>query len=919
MIRKHPWHVVFALFTIVALANIFQKLKWQSPTDNIVWEEREKTLVCRDAAQNSSIKAGDTLLAVNKYSIASKIDLLRAIENHNYCRYEIERQGILKNVGVDITTAYTPLSYYILVCVGIIFVLLSVGVLNIDLKSQSPLPRHPVFFLLTLSFSGFLIFSPTGDYHLFDFLYLVADTACFLFFPAFLFHYAFHYPVRLIRGRTQRARFFPVLIYIPPATILTLNAYFILANLASPIPEILVTAINYFRRVSLSYFLAYFALAYGVLLYSNLRLILYRKQRKYILPLAGLSLGVVTLFLFAGQPLLTVPRAGPLTNAGLLLLISLPLSLVYLLTHRRFSDIENIIRKTLSISSIFVFIFGIYLFLGLNIEQNKLLGIFWSIAAILMAGFLFKPIEGTIQKYFEKIFYRETFNFKRKLKAMEHSISAQRDLQSLARNFLDIIARGFQLQASALIVHHQQNIYFSLPERNRFFLSSIFQNHLLSRDHVVFLSAQEFEKMFPSDFQLFKDFHFYQFLPLRTSDSLIGMVALGRKHDNTYLSVEDWDLLLSIASPLSLAVENAFLYSQLESQLNELHLLKEFNENVIENINLGIVVLSSQNTVRTWNRFMENNFKISRQDALNKRAETLFDPQLWHQLQNLAADTTTLPNVNFAIGDLALIYDVYFSPLRNISGRVSGKIIVFEDVTEKTSIQRQLVQSEKMASLGLLAAGVAHEINTPLTGISSYCQFILGNPGDRENSELIAKIQDQAMRVNKIVRTLLDFSRQKGERPSEVNIAHIIEESLSLVEHQIKKKDIDLRLNLKSGQTIFGFPTRLQQLFINLILNALDAIADSGWISISAEVRDEEIVIRIKDNGRGIDESVRHKIFDPFFTTKDIGKGTGLGLSIVYNIVKEHFGDIEVNSKVGKGSTFYLHFPLNSPLRSIRL
>ena len=124
----------------------------------------------------------------------------------------------------------------------------------------------------------------------------------------------------------------------------------------------------------------------------------------------------------------------------------LPLSLVYFLSPKRVTDIENIIKKTLSISSLFIFIFGTYLFLGLNIEQNKLLGIFWSIAAILMAGLLFKPLESTIQKFFEKLFYRETFNFKRKLKELEGSISAQSDLSSLSQNFLEIINRGFQLQ-----------------------------------------------------------------------------------------------------------------------------------------------------------------------------------------------------------------------------------------------------------------------------------------------------------------------------------------------------------------------------------------------------------------------------------------------------------------------------------------
>jgi two-component system NtrC family sensor kinase len=262
---------------------------------------------------------------------------------------------------------------------------------------------------------------------------------------------------------------------------------------------------------------------------------------------------------------------------------------------------------------------------------------------------------------------------------------------------------------------------------------------------------------------------------------------------------------------------------------------------------------------------------------------------------------------------------VYISPLKNESGSVSGRIFVFEDVTEKNNIQNQLITSEKMASLGLLSAGIAHEINTPLTGISSYCQFLLDNPHGTENLELVGKMQDQVLRVNKIIHTLLDFSRQKGQQPLPINLNKVIDESLALVEHKLKKKSIAFKKETEFHKSFHGFPTRLQQLFINLFINAIDAIDSEGWISISGEENAEEITVRFKDNGRGIREKTLAKIFDPFFTTKEIGKGTGLGLAIVYNIVKEHYGNIQVHSKIERGTTFIITFPLQSPLRSIGL
>jgi two-component system, NtrC family, sensor kinase len=919
MIKKYPWHFIFALFILISLTNIFQKLKWSTASDNIVWENSEKGLVCLSAAQNSPIKPGDILLAVNKYTINNKIDLLRSIEQRNYCRYEIESQGILKNVGIDINPAFTPFSYYILVFVGILSILLTLGILNVHIKKETLFPPPQIFFILSLTLSGFLIFSPSGDYGVSDFIFLTLDTICYIFFPAVLLQYTLQYPLRTNIFKKFSSRFRYLVIYLPPLSILLLNLYYILQNAFTPDPEILTTVINHFRTITQKYFALYLFFAWGTIIASSLTLILKKKQKRYLFPLIGISLSFISLLLLTFSPLGSPLQITPLAYLSMIFLPFLPISLVYFLTHKRVTDIENIIKKTLSISSLFIFIFGIYLFLGLNIEQNKLLGIFWSIAAILMAGLLFKPLESTIQKFIEKIFYRETFNFKRKLKELESSISTQRDLRSLSINFLEIITRGFQLQDCALLIYFKNNLFYLLPERTRLFLTKPFLDTLGKKGNVVFLSEQEFKTKFPHDQAALQQYKFFQFLPLNISDRLIGIVALGRKTDGTYLTVEDLELMSSISAPLALSVENAFLYSRLETQLTELNLLKEFNENIIENINLGIMVVSRLNQVQTWNYFMEDRLQIKRQKALHKKAALVLGNELWSKIQTNQPGTHTLRNVKVSAQGADSIYDVYISPLKNESGNISGRIFVFEDVTEKINIQNQLITSEKMASVGMLAASIAHEINTPLTGISSYCQFLLDNPGDADNQELITKMHDQVLRANKIIRTLLDFSRQKGQQPLPVNLNKVIDESLALVEHKLKRKNIIFKREFDFQNSFHGFATRLQQLFINLFINAVDAISNEGQISIQGEESSELITVRFKDNGRGIREKLLEKIFDPFFTTKEIGKGTGLGLSIVYSIVKEHYGNIEVHSKVDHGTTFIITFPVQSPLRSMSL
>lgn len=924
MIKKYPWHVVYLIFVVLCLVNIFQKLKWSAPTDNIVWEVTPQGLACVYAPENSPIKEGDLLLTVQKNIVKDKIDLNRMIEKasetRNNCFYEIERDGLAKVEIVDISTKSTPFTYYILVFSGIILILLTLRILNFNLKKKRGFSPPAYFYLLSLSFSGFLIFSPTGSYILTDFLFLFLDRVSFLFFPALLLHYSLYFPVKLNIVRIINHKLIKLALYSIPAAILIFNLYFVITGIFDPTPGVLLLSINHFSRLSFKYFSLYLILAMISFLSSNLWFIIKRKQRRFIFPLIGICISIPAMLVLNTLLVAAQRWASVYLSLSPFLLGFLPISLTYYLGHRKFTDIENIIKKTVSIASIFLFIFGIFFFLGSTLEQNKLLGVFWSIATILTAGLLFKPIEETVHQFFEKLFFRSAADFKRKLRELIQSFRNERNLTTIASNLLQTINHGFQLQKSSFIVHHRKNIFYSLPQKKKILLSKNFRKDLFKNDNLVFFSGAEFGRRYPKDYRVMRDMNYFQFLPLRTQDKLIGLIAFGPKTDNTYLSAEDWDLMLNIASPLTLSVENASLYSELESQFTEINLLKEFNESIIENINVGIVVLTHLNIIKTWNDFMALKFRIPPAKAIGKKAHAIFGYELWKQIYMKKQGVSSINHVKIEINGEELVFDIYISPLKDSQGKVRGTILVFEDETEQVLIQQQLITSEKMASLGLLSAGIAHEVNTPLTGISSYCQFILDNPRDSENIQLILKIQDQVQRANKIIRSLLNFSRQKGEVPTELDLNKIINESIALVEHTLKKKNIALNKDYNFKNKLYGYSIRIQQMFINLLINAYDAITDSnGLISISGLETNSDVMIRIKDNGKGIDPRYMKKIFDPFFTTKGKGKGTGLGLSITYTIVQEHYGDITVNSKVGKGTTFIITFPTKSPLRSMKI
>lgn len=916
MIKKNPWYFVFLIFVILSLANVFQKMQWHTPTDGVEWGQAKEGLVCMEDREGGKIKKDDILVSVSKYEVKNQVDLYRVIAQRKFCVYVIERNGIRSTQGIDIETQYTPLTYYILVFSGILMVLLSLRILNINLQKKKGFSPPPHFYLMTLTLSGFLIFSPTGTYNFSDFLFLLLDRVCLVFFPALLLHYSLYFPIKSRLLRKINPKFLKFAIYVAPTTILVLNIFFVLSHLGQASNGNLLVSINHFRQLSLRYFALYLYISLIFFMISNLTLIIFKKQKRFVLPLAGLTLSITSLLVFN----FLVRTSEIALNLSLFMLTLLPISLTYLLGHRKFTDIENVIRKTASVTFIFPFIFGIYFFLGSSLEQNKLLGIFWSLIAILTAGLLYKPIEATAHNYFEKAFFRGAYNFKRKLTRLMESLPTERDLYSLSTSFVETINNGFQLERSTLIIHHRKNVFYTLPAKNKMLLSTNFRNDLFRNNNLVLYSAPDFQKRYSKDYRVMRSLNYFQFLPLKTPDKLIGLVAFGPKKDGTYLSVEDWELLFSIASQLGLSVENASLYSELKTQLDEINLLKEFNENIIENINLGIVVLTGLNIIKTWNNVMEEKFNLPTKEAINRKAHTIFGSDLWKRIYQKKQGIGTISNVVMEIEEEELIFDIYISPLMDSMGKRSGTILVFEDVTTKVMIQNQLVTSEKMASLGLLSAGIAHEVNTPLTGISSYCQLILDTPEDPENIELIEKVQEQVLRANKIIRSLLDFSRQKGEQPIELDLNKIIAESIALVEHKLKRKNITLKQDFLFHRKIYGFASRLQQMFINLLINAADAIDNSeGVISISGMEDNEELSIRIKDNGMGIQPEDLDKIFDPFFTTKEMGKGTGLGLSIVYTIVQEHYGDIIANSKVDKGTTFTISFPIISPLRSIKL
>lgn len=256
--------------------------------------------------------------------------------------------------------------------------------------------------------------------------------------------------------------------------------------------------------------------------------------------------------------------------------------------------------------------------------------------------------------------------------------------------------------------------------------------------------------------------------------------------------------------------------------------------------------------------------------------------------------------------------ELVISPIVDAGGKVVGFLGAHRDITEQKMLEEQLVRSQKMESIGTLAAGIAHEVGNPLTSISSLVQVIQRTTNDQFAKEKLELIKNQINRIARIIRDLVDFSRPSTYviKPTDVN--SLLRDALNIVQYGKKVKSIDFVVELgESLPELQVVPDQLVQVFINILINGVDALeGTSGTISVSSRMRGNTVEVVVSDTGKGIKKEDREKIFEPFFTTKEVGKGTGLGLWVSYGIVRNFGGDIAVVSRPGQGSTFIVTLPM---------
>ena len=914
------------ILVLVGMMNLRDRFGWTDPTDGVYWEESEEGLKAADIdpagpGESVGIGRGDRMLSFNGQAIANRgqyVDLLYQAGSGASVTYELAGDKGIRSVRIQLgSKALFTARDGLRTLLG--FLHLGIGIFV--LWRGARLPRAFHFYLICLGAFVVYLFSWTPRLSTLDWWVYGISILAFLILPALFVHFCLRFPVDAV-SRKSRAW----ILYVPSFIFIALQLLWITGHLAPfGLPRTQQSG-NLIDKLQLAYFSLGFIVGGTLLLKMRVRTreLMVRQQMKWIS--YGALAGVVPFTLIYALPVLLGAQSNFAMDSSMLFLGFIPLSIGYALLRYRLMDVEDIARRSaayfISSSLLLAFYLLFVLVLGRALQWVAPQADFLVICvAVLVIALLFAPLRNTIQAWLDRHFYKEQFEDRSTLLEFARTLSSEISLEPLSRSILDRILKTFQVDRG--------EVFLADPAHNGLFRPECAPDSEASRlyrreELVDEVSADLFSPKSGANYLhrtspalAAQGLHFIQELKLHGRP--VGMIALGQLPKGRHFSTEDMDLLSALARYAAMALENANLYRSVETKALELERLKAYTDNIIQSINVAVLALDFSGRITSCNRAFEDLYEIGRERIIGSRVENLLPSGVIGAIRGATGmtgwDLKSPANIfklymENRIGK-RLIVNLSVIPLQDPLSVHSGSLIVLDDLTERTQLEDQLMQAEKLSSIGLLAAGIAHEVNTPIAGISSYTQMLLKDtPDSDKRKHILEKIEKQTFRAAEIVNGLLNFSRLNGSEFSELNINQLINDSLALLGHQLELNHIRVESRFDhSLPPVYGNMGKLQQVFINLFLNARDAMPSGGELAVQTAMDESMVVVDISDTGMGIPEENIKRIFDPFFTTKVIGKGTGLGLAVTYGIIQEHGGGIFVDSSAGKGTRFRLKLP----------
>jgi signal transduction histidine kinase len=601
-----------------------------------------------------------------------------------------------------------------------------------------------------------------------------------------------------------------------------------------------------------------------------------------------------------------------LTSAAVLPLALVPLTFAYAILRYKLWDIEVIARDTISWT--LTLLLGLIGFSLVNLAINRGISEELSLARNLLsfvAGLgiagLLVPARGAISSTLERLQYRDTFGKRKALAGFGRELLHERDLGRLCGALLQRIGEGVALERANLYLAQGDSLQPirpepELPERLAF---DALSDELWRRDVEPLSGVAMPAEPLPVSTRLFVAGYRYAF-PLTVRGRRLGIVLAGFKEDHTPLNSEDTELIRHLLNQVALAIENAQLVDQLQMQLEEVQQLQLYTEGIFESSPAGIAVLDGDRRLVSVNSAFARIAGRSRAEMIGRGLESVLP------VTPLPAPGEGPVEVSWCDAAGAERHLQLSLAAFERNRRQGLYVLVAHDVSERVAMENALREKDRLAALGMLAAGVAHEVNTPITGISSYAQMLLEDtPQNDPHYEILKKVERQTFRAARIVNNLLEFARKRQTEPKPVAVGPLVSECLDLLGDRLSKKRIALDWTPPPAEIeVMGCDGELQQVFTNLIVNAVDAMGEAGGrLTVTAEADGAAVKVRVQDSGPGIPPDKLDTIFQPFYSTKLNRGGTGLGLSISYEIVRRHGGDLRVTSPPGEGACFLVELP----------
>jgi two-component system NtrC family sensor kinase len=920
--------VVLALATLAAIVfswyNFVQRSRYDLVDDGVAWSDGavgvEAWKVAPDSpASAAGIHAGDILLAINDVPVPKAAHVARRLYRAGLwtqLRYKLERNGEEFETRLITTPPHKPISVenYLRV-VGLLY--LFIGLFIFARRWNAPRAVH--FYVFCLVSFVLYSFQYSGKLDTFDLEVYWASVTARLLAPALLLHFALVFPERPELSRKSLLKY--VAVYAPALALLLVHILVAL-NAEGFVPTTR-------SRVALDQlelgFLGFYFLAAGLIFnlsYRRSRSGVLRQQLKWLT--GGTLAGSVPFTVLYILPFIFDAATQSWMQFSALSLVLIPLCFGYAIIRYRLMDVDIIFKRGLAYTAATAAVAAVYFGLVALIAEifhQQTTGSVGGMIAIVVAAFLFQPFREGIQARLDRFFYRDRLDYRRTLIEFGRTLTNEVRLEPMLGSVMDRVSQTLLVDRVAIFVEDAQNpgemrlarsmgvrlsekldLSFLQPPRPELANLTIFFESAKNVTHFSDAARRTIEQL---------DLNY--FIPCRIRERTVAFLGLGKTVDGDFLSSDDVELVQTIAGYLAIALDNSQLYSSLEQKAFEVARLKDFSENIVESLNVGVLAVDLYGTVEAWNTRMEQLFHVSRADAVGQPLASLLPAELVQEISARGDDeqVTGIYKQRLQHQGQSMVLNVSITPLVSKSGERIGRLLLFDDVTQRERMEEQMSQTEKLTSLGLLAAGVAHEVNTPLAVISSYIQMLAKQmPEGDPRQAIIEKIVKQTFRASEIVNNLLNFSRTGPSALADVDVNRVVEETLSLVAHPLKTSQIQVVKHLGEGlPAVRGSANKLQQVFLNLFLNARDAMPTGGILEVKTMAHNGSVEIEVADTGNGIPRDHIHKIFDPFFTTKPGGRGTGLGLSVSYGIIKEHAGKIDVRSAPGRGTSFHVEFP----------